>query len=68
MAGWEGGDSGAEGRGEAQKDFLLEGADFSAAPATAFSVPSGPQQATLCTFSLFLPFFLQFLPFLAVSL
>ena len=44
MAGWEGGDSGAGGRGEAQKDFLLEGADFSAAPAAAFSVPSGPQQ------------------------
>lgn len=44
MAGWEGGDSGTGGRGEAQKDFLLEGADFSAAPAAAFSVPSGPQQ------------------------
>lgn len=61
MAGWEGGDSGAGGRGEAQKDFLLEGADFSAAPATAFSVPSGPQQATLCTFSLsFFPSFSNF--------
>lgn len=48
---------GGRNRGEAQKDFLLEGAGFSAAPTAAFSVPSSPQQPA------FPPnFFLSFFP------